>query len=137
MGGNRGTFSGGQPEVFGAPESFEKAFADAPAFNAAPRPSVPEMPGLNTEANVSTTPEMRPLSADGSTEGKLGKLAVQLSGEVLDEASAKEVEHKIAELKDNPYELQNYRDEAMVESLRDSFGRIFGDNSYEGGSSDE
>lgn len=108
MGGNRGSFDGGQPEVFGTPESFEQALGE-------------------------NTSEMKPLAADGSTERKMGSLALKLSGEELDEASEKEMKQKITELKDNPYELQNYRDEAMTEFLRGSFGRIFGDDSTANG----
>ena len=143
VGGNRGTFNGGQPETFGAPESFEKAFSDAPAFggvnqnvtqdyNSAPGTMTPETVQF-AGAGIEDAPESRPLAMDGTTEGNLGKLALRLSGEELDEASAKEVRQKIVELKDKPYELQNYRDEAMVEFLRDSFGRIFGNNGSEGG----
>lgn len=145
-GGNRGTFNGGQPEVFGAPESFDKAFSNTPSFNgveqdngqknnSVPAPVTPEaiqFSDAETSADIGNAPEVRPLAMDGTTEGNLGKLALRLSGEELDEASAKEVKQKITELKDKPYELQNYRDEAMVEFLRDSFGRIFGNNN-EGG----
>ena len=141
MGGNRGTFGGERPENFGTPESFEKAFSDVPEFNAAPRPVSPETVAAMEPARavgVKPTPEMG--TTDTSTEGRLGKLAVQLSGEVIDDASAKEIERKITELKDDPYELQNYRDRAMVESLKGSFGRVFGsDNNADkqGGTYDE
>ena len=143
MGGNRGTFNDGQPEVFGTPDSFEKAFSDAPAFRGVEQEGAPEFNANPNLMNAKEAPNigmenqdalgMKPLAMDGSTEGKLGKLALRLSGEELDEASAKEVRGKISELKDKPYELQNYRDEVMVEFLRDSFGRIFGDDSTASG----
>lgn len=158
VGGNRGTFGGGEPgdldvqpivkqpenfarpetygatnnfagpEIYGTPENFEQAFSNAASTEVGNK-----IPNMET-ADISTT-ESRPLAADGTTEGKIGRLAVQLSGEMLDEASAKEVKDKIVELKDDPYELQNYRDEAMVDFLRDNFGRIFGDttNNLDGG----
>ena len=133
--GGIGGSSAGEAEVFGTPESFEQAFApeseqrDVEAevkrsFGEVSMkiPEVGEMPGGEPAI------EVKPLVADGSTEGKLGRIAVSLTGDVMDKESEKQVHEKISELKKNPYELSNYRDEEMADSLRDNFGRIFGND---------
>ncbi|MBR2864503.1 hypothetical protein IKE88_03090 [Candidatus Saccharibacteria bacterium] len=52
--------------------------------------------------------------------------ALSLTGEMIDKETEKELKKKIDEYKKSPYELENYRDEAMAKSLKSSFGRIYG-----------
>ncbi|MBQ3326013.1 hypothetical protein IJG79_02625 [Candidatus Saccharibacteria bacterium] len=107
-------------------------------FESTPQ-SIPDMaPGSNLESFGNTAPQLapqvmspidtRPLSFDGSTEGKHQKTMLGISGEVIDKKSERELKEAINDLKKKPYELSNYRDEAMTESLRGNFGRIFGND---------
>lgn len=157
-GGNRGNFAEnagnfGTSEVFGTPESFEHAFetkqnigelaveamGDAPdsVSEVAPEKSkfdestdwVNEIIA-KAEANQAKNNgiEQRTLAEDGSTEGKIGKLAVKLSGDLMSEEDAKEVEKAIAEKGADLNSLDTYRNEKMVHSLLGTFGRIFGND---------
>ena len=105
------------------------------AMNAPMQPTMPEMPPSTPEM-IMNNPEMitsqpaifQPLSVDGSTEGKHQKTTLELSGEIIDKKSEKHLRDAISDLGKKPYELANYRDEAMAESLRSNFGRIFGND---------
>ena len=104
-------------------------------MNAPIQPAMPEMPPSTPEM-IMNNPEMitsqpaifQPLSVDGSTEGKRQKTTLELSGEIIDKKSEKHLRDAISDLGKKPYELANYRDEAMAESLRSNFGRIFGND---------
>ncbi len=90
----------------------------------------PEIDYDKIAEKMPTRMESRSLALDGSTEGK--QITLSLTGEVIDKRSERELRNKISDLKKKPYELSNYRDEAMADSLRGSFGRIFGnDNTNE------
>lgn len=72
--------------------------------------------------------EMQPLSIDGSTEEKRQKMSLGIDGEIIDKGSEKKLREVITQLSKKPFELNNYRDEAMAESLLSNFGRMFGND---------
>ncbi|MBQ3309654.1 hypothetical protein IJG78_03190 [Candidatus Saccharibacteria bacterium] len=73
--------------------------------------------------------ESRPLASDGSTEGKIdSKKIISFDGEVMDKDSVKEVEKAVKAQENDPFELDNIRNQMMVDGLRDNYGRIFGDD---------
>lgn len=75
--------------------------------------------------------EYRPLAEDGSTEGKIDKDKIlTFGGDLIDKESQKQVEKALSKYKNDPFELDNIRNEMMADGLRDNYGRIFGnDNS--------
>ena len=71
--------------------------------------------------------ELRPLADDGSTERKIDKKKIlTFDGDIIDKESQKEVEKAIKEYANDPFELDNLRNQMMADGLRDNYGRIFG-----------
>ena len=122
--------AGGNSEITPEVNAFD--MTEAPDFEAltgaAEQPRSAEQEVLDFAEMAAMPAEMKPLAADGSTEKKMGHIAVDLMGDVMDKVSEKQVREKLSEFKQKPYELNNYRDEEMVQSLRSNFGRIFGNN---------
>lgn len=87
--------------------------------------------GVDMETGMKETPELKPLVADGSTEGRLGKAAVSLVHEDINLGIVREAEKSSEEFKNNPSKLDDKRNELMVKMLRDEFGRIFADDGNE------
>lgn len=131
VGGNRGETlnTGVNFDMSKAPEFGQMPEAELAELAAANAPKQGEIMDFSEMAEM--TPEMKPLAADGSTEKAMGKIAVDLMGDVIDKATEKEIAGKISELKKDPYGLANYRDTEMTESLRNNFGRIFGNDQGE------
>lgn len=93
------------------------------------------MPGMITpspEAAPAYVPapqtDYRPLSADGSTEGKHFKTKIDMNGDVIDRRSERIVREEIDRLKKDPYEQSNARDRMMVKVMEENWGRIFGND---------
>ena len=152
LGGNRGSFTE-RREVFGTPESFEKAFETDKRDNKETKRSLGETAGVmqeifgeqgETEAQkdqvnkpefdipetpgMMPVPEIKPLANDGTTEGKRGRAVVSLGGERVDAESLELLNREVEKLSDKPYELDNLKNEALSDSLRNSFGRMIGND---------
>lgn len=94
----------------------------------------PEILPDNLELPPDTLPAepFRPLAVDGSTEGKIDKSKIlSFDGDIIDKDSQKQVEKVIRENADNPFELDNLRNQMMADGLRDNYGRIFGNSNDE------
>lgn len=87
--------------------------------------------GVDMETGMKETPELKPLGADGSTEGRMGRAAVSLVKEDINLGIVQEAEKSSSEFKNNPSRLDDKRNELMVKMLRDDFGRIFADDGNE------
>ncbi len=89
----------------------------------------PEINALQGARMLDT--EYKPLAEDGSTEGKIDKDKIlTFGGDLIDKESQKQVEKALSKYKNDPFELDNIRNEMMADGLRDNYGRIFGnDNS--------
>ena len=117
-------------EMFGTPE-VPKAFEglNMPEGLESPEkmPDFPEMtPGM---APPEMDTEYKPLAEDGSTEGKIDKDKIlTFGGDLIDKESQKQVRKVISKYKNDPFELDNKRNEMMANGLRDNYGRIFGNN---------
>lgn len=117
-------------EMFGTPE-VPKAFEglNMPEGLESPEkmPDFPEMtPGM---APPEMDTEYKPLAEDGSTEGKIDKDKIlTFGGDLIDKESQKQVKKIISKYKNDPFELDNKRNEMMADGLRDNYGRIFGNN---------
>ncbi|MBR2588818.1 hypothetical protein IKE84_00515 [Candidatus Saccharibacteria bacterium] len=82
--------------------------------------------------------ETKSLAEDGSTEGKIDKKKIlAFDGDLIDRESQKQVEKIIREHSDDPYELDNLRNQMMADGLRDNYGRIFGNDNYKEDTSQE
>lgn len=133
--------------IFGDAAANGASFTEAPKFAMTPEEYLDSLPapetgqeiafsGVDMATGMREVQESRPLAMDGSTEGKLGKIAVDLSGGVIDKNTYKELEKSLDEFKSetgnktgyNLNGLSNRRDKLMAESLRESFGRIFGND---------
>lgn len=143
IGGREVDFAEGQA-IFGTPESFEKAFETdnhtetsrgigEAATDAALREIFEEQESGESEKLapsdvpvVASTPEIKPLIADGTTEKKLGKIGVSLVGEKVD---AEGVSAEVKKIKELPlYEQSAARDEASAKMIYANFGRMIGND---------
>ena len=80
----------------------------------------------NTPEMVMSVEELKPLIADGSTEGKLGKIGVSLVGEGVDTAGISEV---VKEIENRPLSEQSAaRDSASARLILANFGRMIGND---------
>ena len=191
VGGNRGTIAG-EPDVFGSPESFEKAFGvekrsgneqigaqggeyddkqrkeqmmglggaavgsngidsveaelaeigrkgkmdratggmtdETGGMIGVENSDTITFSGVDMETGMKKTPEMEPLAADGSTEGKLGKIAVSLVGDGISRDMAKEIKEEYEKNANDPYEMAIGVNELTTKFLKDAYGRNFPDN---------
>ncbi|MBQ3352637.1 hypothetical protein IJG91_03220 [Candidatus Saccharibacteria bacterium] len=123
-------------EMFGIPEAPK-------AFESSNMPEGLKMPeGLGDSEQITDFPEMtpgmtppeidteyKPLAEDGSIEGKIDKDKIlTFGGDLIDKESQKQVRKVISKYKNDPFELDNKRNEMMADGLRDNYGRIFGNN---------
>ena len=146
VGGNRGNFAEGR-EVFGSFDSFEKAFEGNEGkerreemggiatsemmqemFDEDNKSGVIEAPAAELGGSQVVEEELKPLAADGTTEGKMGRLAVSLMGDKIDEKSLAELARQVDELSDDPYKLDNFKNRVLSDSVRDSYGRMIGND---------
>lgn len=127
------------------PESLSPAPEMSPGIAPAMPPGIspellqsnPELSQPNPELNHNSTPDVRPLAEGGSTEGKIDKKKIlSFDGDVMDKDSQKQIEQVIKDNASNPFQLDNERNQMMVDGLRDNYGRIFGSDTYEDGASD-
>lgn len=142
VGGNSGNFAENR-EVFGSFDSFEKAFETKNSgerqkdlgeiatsemmqemFDEGDKKDAVQVSG-DTQI---VEEELKPLAADGTTEGKMGKLAVSLMGDKIDEKSLEELAKQVDELSNNPYQLDNFKNRVLSDSIRDSYGRMIGND---------
>lgn len=154
LGGNRGSFTE-RREIFGTPESFEKAFETNKKNSRETEKSLGETAGVMQEIfgeqreaeaqkeeieqtepvfdipdapGMMPVPEIKPLAEDGTTEGVKGHAVVALGGERVDAESLEMLNREVEKLADKPYELDNLKNRALSDSLRNSFGRMIGND---------
>ena len=71
------------------------------------------------------------LASDGSTEKKFKKLFAIFDGDTINKNLKAKIDGEINKHENNPFELDNVRNQEMAEFLRSEYGRIFADDGNE------